>query len=85
MIADIFITIINLVVSSLGFILDGLLLLLPNSPFKFVLDSSVSTFLPYVNWLLPVPEALAICQAWLVSITSFYVIQIALRWLKAIE
>lgn len=85
MIADIFITVINMVISSIGFLLDSLSMLLPNSPFKFILDSSVGEFLPYVNWILPIPEAIAIGQTWLTAITSFYVVQIALRWVKAIE
>lgn len=85
MIADIFITVINLLVSSLGFVLDGLFALLPNSPFKAVLDSGISVYLGWFNWIVPVSEILAVCQAWLVSISSFYVVQIGLRWLKAIE
>lgn len=85
MIVDIFITFFNLVIKEFGLLIDILMSLLPPSPFKFILDSSVSEFLPYVNWILPIPEALAIGQTWLTAITSFYLIQIALRWVKAIE
>jgi len=85
LLADALITFFNLVIKEFGLLIDILMNLLPNSPFKFILDSSVSEFLPYVNWILPIPEALAIGQTWLTAITTFYLIQIALRWVKAIE
>ena len=50
-----------------------ILALLPESP--FVGFTSLMSSIPYVNWLnwfLPIPEILAIMEAWLAVVTVYY-------------
>lgn len=67
---------------------SALLNALPKSPFV-VLDNLSSndyyTWLCYLNWFIPINTFVAILEVWLVCIALYYVIQIALRWIKAIE
>lgn len=62
--------------------------LLPDSPFVFLTTMATSEFgewIGYFNWVVPVYTWLGILQIWLTSILIYYVIQIVLRWVKAIE
>lgn len=62
--------------------------LLPDSPFQFLQDMSnspVMEWLGILNWFIPISTFLAILSAWCSSILVYYVIQIAMRWAKAIE
>ena len=76
-------------ISNIGIVLIFMtfaLSLLPSSPFVAFIDAIGSIpYLDVLNWFLPVSEMLAIGQAWLTSITAFYVISLVLRWIKAIE
>lgn len=61
------------------------LALLPVSPFTIVTD--MMTTIPYLdilNWFVPVSEMVAIGQAWLIAVATFYVIQMLLRWMNII-
>ena len=68
--------------------LKAVLNFFPDSPFT-VLDelsrSEVAEWLGYLNWFIPVNTFVSIVQAWLACIAIYYVWQIVLRWLKAIE
>lgn len=68
--------------------INGLISLLPNSPFVAIsnlLDSSViAPYLSYINWIVPFDFAIQSFGIWLVAMAVYYVISIALRWLKVI-
>ena len=78
-----------LTISNIGIVLIFLTFafaLLPSSPFVAFIDAmGAIPYLDVVNWFLPVSEMLAIGEAWLVAITTFYVASLILRWIKAIE
>lgn len=68
--------------------IEAALSILPDSPFKFLSDystSPVGQWLGYLNWFIPINTFLSIVQLWLAAILIYYVIQIILRWAKAIE
>ena len=61
---------------------------LPDSPF-LVLQNMSNTdmykWIKWVNWFIPISSFISILEAWLVGIGLYYLYQIVLRWLKAIE
>lgn len=67
-------------------ILASVLSLLPGSPFTAFIHAIPSIpFLGYLNYFVPVSQMIAIGEAWLTSIGIFYLYQVVLRWVKAIE
>lgn len=69
-----------------GEFLEKVLSLLPKSPFvKFIDAMAKLPYLDTLNWFIPIGTFIAIGQAWLVSITIFYIYSIILRWIRAIE
>lgn len=59
---------------------------LPTSPFAPFLDRFEGLpYLSWINWLLPIGEALDVLAAWLVAIVLFYAYSIVLRWVRAIS
>lgn len=63
-----------------------LITVLPDSPFnKFISALASNDFLKYLNWFIPVGNMIAIGEAWLTCIAIYYVYQLILRWVKAIE
>ena len=78
--------VINKAIQSLGDIIRLFLSLLPDSPFQAAeIPVSVLTRLGHLNWLVPVNKIIGVMSLWLVAIASFYLYQIILRWVKAIE
>ncbi len=66
--------------------LDWVLSLLPTSPFvRYINALADIPFLAYLNWFIPIPTFLAIGQAWLTAVATFYMFSIILRWIRAIE
>lgn len=66
------------------------LALLPESPFTMALDSLVadsfiSKILAMVNWFIPIYSWIAILEVWVAAVAVYYVYQVVLRWLNAIE
>lgn len=60
--------------------------LLPFSPFSKYIDALEEVpYLGYLNWFVPVKEFVAIGSTWLGAITTYYLLSILLRWLKAID
>jgi len=76
---------INLIIKALGSVLSFVLSILPNSPFQSISNSPISSFMGTINYFFPVSEMITIGELWLVSIGIFYLYQIVLRWVKAIE
>lgn len=69
-------------------VIEAALSILPDSPFqvlKLYSSSSVGQWMGYLNWFIPIGTFLVILEAWLSAIAVYYVIQIILRWAKAIE
>lgn len=77
----------------MGDILSGgvkaILSLLPDSPFN-ILDNldptgQIVEWLGFVNWFVPIYSFVGILEGWLLCVAIYYVYQIVLRWLNAIE
>ncbi|MDO4495870.1 MAG: hypothetical protein Q4B62_08845 [Clostridiaceae bacterium] len=67
-------------------VLCNILNLLPDSPFEFLAQTGyIYKYLQYLNWIVPVSFFVSTLQVWLVAVAIYYVWQLILRWLKAIE
>lgn len=71
--------------ASLINLLARLVDLLPDSPFVIIDNSAISSYLPTLNYFVPITEIIAILEIWLVAITTYYLFSVALRWIKVIE
>lgn len=69
--------------------LMAVLSFLPSSPFavlnELAANGQIVEWLGYVNWFVPVYTFVAILEVWLLGIAIYYVWQVVLRWLKAVE
>ncbi len=72
-------------IDGLGETLEDIINVLPDSPFNLIDNSSVSTYMGWLNWLVPVSQIVAILQVWVVAVGIYYVVVIVLRWIKAID
>ena len=67
-------------------IVNAIVLLLPDSPFKDVeIPAEVKQLFGYVNYFVPVTAMLAIGTTWLTAIGVYYLYQTILRWAKTIK
>ena len=67
---------------------EAILSIFPTSPFVILDDMANNAFgewLAILNWFIPVNTFVGILQVWLAGIAIYYVLQIALRWIRAIE
>lgn len=78
------IAIINAVISAVGTVLNALLLLLPDSPFETVSGINAD-ILQALNYFIPVNAMLAHLELYLVAVTAYYIVRVALRWVNAIQ
>lgn len=59
---------------------------LPKSPITWLTSNpTIDKYMGYVNWFIPVYLWVGILEAWLVAIGAYYIYQIILRWVNAIE
>lgn len=69
--------------------LRAILALLPDSPFKILEELGPGTkiyeMLGMLNWFIPIYSFIGILEGWLVCVGVYYVYQVVLRWLHAIE
>lgn len=66
-------------------LLQGLLSLLPTSPFQqFIVEFASLPYLGYLNWFFPVGKCLVVLVAWCSAIALFYVYSVIMRWVKLI-
>ena len=79
------IDILNFIIKALGSILSLIFSILPPSPFSAINNSIIAEYLPYINYYIPFNEVIVILQTWLVAVGVYYLYQIVLRWIKAIE
>jgi len=60
--------------------------LLPASPFHIIDNNVIDVkWLQWFNWFFPVGEIVAELQLWVSAIVVFYIYQLILRWVKAIQ
>lgn len=84
MIIKLFVSLINLIIKSLGAIASFALSLLPPSPFK-VLEGIEIPYLKSLNWVMPISFFLNVLTYWVLAIAVYYVVQVVLRWVKVVE
>ncbi len=58
---------------------------LPDSPFQVINNSDVQSFMGTLNWILPMSQIVAELQLWITAVAVYYVYQIVLRWIRAID
>jgi len=75
----------NSLIGGLGVVLSAICLLLPNSPFTLLDSTPIAEYLTGINYFVPVKEILDIGTAYLTAISLYYIYQIVLRWIKAID
>lgn len=80
-----FIGLINNLIAGLGAVLNAIFSLLPPSPFTALDNSPIASYLPTINYFVPVSQIITISEVWLTGISAYYIYQIVLRWLKAIR
>lgn len=57
--------------------------ILPKSPIVYLeKNNTISTYLGYVNYFIPVYLWISVLQAWLTSIGIYYCYKIILKWIK---
>lgn len=84
MILNAIIKAINLLISALGALGTSLINLLPESPFNVLNDIEIP-YLEALNWLIPVNFMITVLTYWVFAIGLYYVVSVALRWVKIIE
>lgn len=83
---DIFTNIFNTLADLVMKFFNGLLALLPQSPFSAFLGAMEKwQFLEVLNWIVPIGTFISIGTAWLTAIGIYYAWSIVLRWIKAVE
>lgn len=74
----------NLLISGIGALGTSLIDLLPDSPFN-VLNEIQIPYLEALNWLIPVNFMVSVLSYWVFAIGLYYVVSVALRWVKIIQ
>ena len=75
---------VNLLIKALGEIITVLLEILPTSPFLLVNEINLP-FLEELNWIIPIDFMISVSLTWLICIAIYYIVSIALRWIKVIQ
>lgn len=74
---------LNLIFDTLA---DALKSILPLCPFEdFITSISVSPYVGYMNYFIPIGKFIDILTAWVTAIVNYYGVMIALRWAQIIE
>lgn len=76
---------LNSLIKGIGLVLSTIFSVLPTSPFTLISNSPIAEYLPTLNYFVPISEIISISETWLVCVGAYYIYQIALRWIKAIE
>lgn len=83
---EIFTNIFNALANLVMKFFNGLLALLPQSPFSAFLEAMEKwEFLKTLNWIVPISTFISIGTAWLTAIGVYYAWSVVLRWIKAVE
>lgn len=60
--------------------------ILPKSPIVYLsANPTVSKYLGYINWFIPIYSMISFLEGWLVAVGVYYGVQLILRWAKLIE
>lgn len=63
--------------------------LFPASPFAPAIasfnDSVVHTYLSYANYIVPIGTMLSILSLWIAGVSTYYVYQLILRWIRLVD
>ncbi|WP_068964069.1 hypothetical protein [Desulfosporosinus sp. BG] len=76
-------SLINSLLSLIAAAISAILSLLPSSPFMWNLDGA-SPVLTWIFWLIPIPQMLTTMTLYISAVLAYFVIRIALRWLKVV-
>lgn len=79
MIADIFIVIINLLLSLVIGIINWIISVLPASPFTGIDLAFPSNLVGYINWIFPFTEVITILTAWGAVVGIFLFIRMIMK------
>ncbi len=67
-------------------IFQGILFLLPDSPFKdFKFPPEIESFLGYLNYYVPFAEIVTIALGWVTCVGIYYSYQLILRLISAVK
>lgn len=81
--------IVNTIIDGLVTAVNALLGWLPKDPLlgpiNSIRDTLGSELLGYINYFLPISEALTFLSAWVAYIAVYYIVSFALRWAKGIS
>lgn len=64
---------------------EGIVWLLPTSPFTGLQNTFGAELLGYINYYIPIREMLDVASGWLTAIALWYLYSILLRWAKAVQ
>lgn len=77
---------IETIIEFINGILGDLLSFLPTSPFsEFINTMSTWEWIGWLNWLVPVGDFIKIGEAWLGAVGIYYLWQVVLRWIRAVQ
>lgn len=75
---------LNTVISALATVLNGLLSLLPQSPFNFDM-SAAAPYLQFFDYIVPVTAILSLLTAYVAAVVIWYMYRWILRIIKFIK
>lgn len=75
---------INAIIGKIGVILQAMILLLPTSPFNFILNID-SQWIKAICWIFPFAEVVAHLQIYCTAVLTYYSIRVVLRWIKVVS
>lgn len=77
---------LNWLSDSFSTIIDNILNLLPKSPIVFLTSNpTITKYMSYVNWFIPIYLWISILESWLTAVVTYYIVQVILRWAKVVE
>ncbi len=84
-IGQFFIDLLNLIIAGLGAVLQGLIMLFPDTPFEAPSSPPSSVKLGYITWLIDFPTMLGHLSLVLTAVITYYAIRVIARWIKMVR
>lgn len=82
---DVFSDIWNWLCDSLYNLLESVIDLLPDSPFKMLESTPIAEYLPYINYFVDFAFIVNTLSLWLIAVAGYYTYSSILRAAKAID